>query len=128
MEGRTRLVQIVGDLFFEDKLVLSERERLLMTDILRQLIHDVEITVRKALAIRLADESNAPPDLVSTLANDQVEVAHPILLKSTVLQDIELIEIVKHRTLEHPLAITMRKTLSEALSDALVDTGNAKVI
>lgn len=128
VEGRTRLVQIVGDLFFDDASILSERERVLMTDILRQLIHDVEMTVRKALAIRLADEPGAPSNLISALANDQAEVAHPILLKSAVLQDIELIEIVQHRTLEHQLAIAMRKTLSEVVSDALVDTGNAKVI
>lgn len=128
VDGRTRLVQIVGDLFFDDASVLSERERILMTDILRQLIHDVEMTVRKALAERLSEEPGAPPELVRTLANDQVEVAHPILLKSTVLQDIELIEIVQHRTLEHQLAIAMRDTLSVAVSDALVDTGNAKVI
>ena len=59
--GRTRLVPIVGDLFFEENSVLSERERALMTDILRQLIHDVEMTVRKVLAERLADEPDAPP-------------------------------------------------------------------
>ena len=126
--GRTRLVQIVGDLFFEENSVLSERERALMTDILRQLIHDVEMTVRKVLAERLADEPDAPPDLVKTLANDQIEVAHSILFKSEVLQDLELIEIIEHRTQEHYLAIAMRRTVSEAVSNALVETGNVAVI
>ncbi len=128
VDGRTRLVQIVGDLFFEDNRVLSERERELMTEILRKLIFDVEMSVRKALADRLADEDDAPAELVSTLANDEIAVAHKILLKSEVLQDIELIEVVQHRTLAHQLAIAMRKSVSELVSDALVETGNTKVI
>lgn len=128
VDGRTRLVQIVGDLFFEDSDVLSERERSLMTEILRKLIFDVEMAVRKALADRLAVEHNAPSELVTILANDEIEVAHAILLKSEVLQDIELIEVVQHRTMEHQLAIAMRKSVSEAVSDALVETGSTKVI
>ena len=126
--GRTRLVQIVGDLFFDEGSVLSERECALMTDILRRLIHEVEMTVRKSLAERLAGEAGAPPDLIKTLANDEIEVAHSILLKSEVLQDIELIEIIQHRTQEHQLTIAMRSTVSEAVSDALVGTGDATVI
>ena len=49
-DGKSQLVQIVGDLFFEESRVLNERERSLMTDILKQLIQDVEHSVRKALA------------------------------------------------------------------------------
>lgn len=128
VNGRTRLVQVVGDLFFEEEHVLNERERALMTDILRQLIHDVEMSVRKALADRLATEGDSPPELVTILANDDIEVAHNILLKSEVLQDLELIEIIQHRTFEHQLTIAMRKEVSEAVSDALVETGNPKVI
>ena len=91
--GRTRLVQVVGDLFFEEERILSDRERALMTEILHQLIHDVEMSVRRALADRLADQPDAPHELVTVLANDEISVAHKILEKSLVLQDIELIEI-----------------------------------
>lgn len=128
VEGRTRLVQIVGDLFFDTDTVLQDAERGIMADILRQLIHDVEMRVRQALAQRLANEQDAPRDLISVLANDQIEVAHPILTQSTVLQDIELIEIIQHRTLGHQLAIAMRESVSEAVSEALIETGNVDVI
>jgi uncharacterized protein (DUF2336 family) len=128
VHGRTRLVQVVGDLFFDEHHVLNERERALMTDILRQLIHDVEMSVRKALADRLAMQVDAPHELILTLANDRIEVAHSILLNSQVLQDIELIEIIQHRTFEHQLAIAMRRSVSEAVSDALVETGTTTVI
>lgn len=128
VEGRTRLVQIVGDLFFDTDTVLREAERSLMTEILRQLIHDVEMRVRQVLAAHLASEADPPADLIRALANDEIEVAHAILTQSTVLQDIELIEIVEHRTLGHQLAIAMRGTVSAAASDALIDTSNVDVI
>lgn len=128
VKGRTRLVQVVGDLFFEEKAVTNERERELMAAILQQLIHDVEQSVRKALADRLAVEKDAPHELVTILANDEIDVAHKILRSSEVLQDLELIEIIQHRTFEHQLTIAMRNGVSEAVSDALVETGNVKVI
>jgi uncharacterized protein (DUF2336 family) len=126
--GRQALTATVTDLFFASGEVLTDRERALMTEILRQLIHDVESSVRRALAERLSREKDAPHDLVLALARDEIDVAHPILLNSTVLCDEELIEIVLHRTLEHQLAIAMRKLVSEPVSDALVQSENQDVV
>jgi uncharacterized protein (DUF2336 family) len=126
--GRQALTATVTDLFFASGNLLTDRERALMTEILRQLIHDVEGSVRRALAERLSQEKDAPHDLVLALAQDQIEVAHPILLNSAVLCDEELIEIILHRTLEHQLAIAMRNLVSEPVSDALVQSENPDVI
>ena len=126
--GRQTLVATIGDLFFAQNQVLSDRERTLMTEILRQLIRDVEVSVRRALADRLAEQKTAPRDLVRALANDTIEVAHPLLVNSEVLLDLELVEIIRNRTLEHQLAIAIRKSLSEEVADALVETANVDVI
>ncbi len=126
--SRTRLVETVADLFFNKKRTLTDRERALMIEILRRLIHDIEMEVRQALAQRLADEPDAPPELVRALADDTIEVAHPILVRSTVLQDPELIEIILNRTREHQLAIATRASLSPAVSDALTGTGDVDVV
>lgn len=128
VDGRTRLVQSVGDLFFDTDKILSDRERSLMTEILRQLIHDVEMSVRLALSERLSTEDSAPKELIQILANSEIEVAYPILRESSVLQDIDLIEIIQHRTMNHQLAVAMRDSLSESVSDALVETRNSDVI
>jgi uncharacterized protein (DUF2336 family) len=128
VESRTRLVKIVGDMFFANSAVLTDRERSLMSEILRRLIHDVEVSVRHALAERLAREPGSPRDLVTALANDDIEVAYPILLESSVLQDVDLIEVVHQRTLQHQLAVARRASVSEKVSDALVDTGQEDVI
>ena len=126
--GRRMLVATIGDLFFSQHDVLSDRERSLMTEILRQLIHDVEVSVRRALAERLAAQPLAPHELVIALANDEIEVAHPLLVNSDVLQDLELIEIIRNRTLEHQLAIGIRKSVSEEVADALIATDSVDVI
>ena len=126
--GRTALVGAVSDLYFEHPSGRGERETALMTGILDQLIHDVEMSVRRALAVRLADRDDAPRDLVVTLANDQIEVAHPILSRSNVLDDEELIRIIGQRAAEHQLAIAMRRSIPSAVSDALVGAENEGVI
>ena len=126
--GRKSLVNAVSDLFFDSQELLTDREKALMTDILRQLLHDMEMSVRRELAERLAKTENAPHELIITLANDKIEVAYPILRESELLHDTDLIEIIHHRALQHQLAIAMRKTLNESVTDALVETGHEDVI
>ena len=79
--GRERLINTVSDLFTEDEQTLTERERALMTDILNQLIREVEMTVRRHLSERVSVLPHAPRELILTLANDAIDVARPILLK-----------------------------------------------
>lgn len=128
VEGRQALTASIGDLFNARSEILSERERALMSDILRKLIRDCEMAVRRDLSERLAKTRNPPHDLIVLLANDEIEVAQPVLMVCGVLRDIELIQIIRHRTQQHQLAIAMRRSLSESVSDALVETGDVDVI
>lgn len=128
VHGRRMLAGAVSDLFADGGSALSEREHALMIDILNKLVGEFERELRQDLAERLSDKADPPHDLVLMLANDEIEVARPILIRSGALQDIELIEIIHHRTLEHQLAIAMRSSVSEMVSDALVETGNADVV
>ncbi|WP_416897454.1 MAG: DUF2336 domain-containing protein [Minwuia sp.] len=127
-EGRAQLYEDVWNLFEADGSGLNEKERSIMTDILRRLSHDVEMTVRRRLAERLATNPDAPPELAAMLGNDQIEVAYPILMDCKALRDVDLIEIVRHRTLQHQLATAMRSGISPEVSDALVATGNEDVV
>lgn len=126
--GRSSLVDAVGTMLFESGRAFTARETELMTDILRRLIHEVEVSVRKGLAERLAVRADAPHELVIQLANDDIEVAHPILSNSPVLMDTELVAVVRNRTREHQLAVARRLSLSEKVTDALVETGDTSVI
>jgi len=127
-EGRQTLFENMRDMFLDNGRSVSDRERALMSEILRQLVHEVEKKLRKGLAENLSKRPDTPHALILELANDDFEVAHPILIESNVLQDQDLIETIKHRTMEHQLSISMRKVLSEDVSEALVDTGEQDVI
>lgn len=126
--GREELSKAVSDLFVEESEALSDKERALMQAILHQLIRDAELSVRRLMSEKLADLPTAPRDLIKMLANDAVEVAVPVLRKSTVLQDIDLVEVIRNRTMEHQLAIAVREQVSEQVSGALVAAGQESVI
>jgi uncharacterized protein (DUF2336 family) len=114
LAARQTLVDMIGDLFCERDSVLTERERALMTEILDKLVGDFEGEVRRQLAERLADKPAAPPGLIDLLANDEIEVARPVLLRSRVLREADLIAV--------------RQEVSAPVADALVETGDTGVI
>lgn len=99
-----------------------------MTDILSRLIKEVEVSGRRKLALRLAEVEGAPHALMVELANDEIEIAAPVLKRSKVLKDIDLIEVVRNKTLEHQLAIALRETISAPVTEALVKTENSEVV
>ena len=126
--SRGELVQIIGDIFCGEENILGAQERQLMSDILGRLITEVETDIRASLSRRLAGRDDVPRDLLTFLACDEIAVAEPILRQSTLLYDNELIEIIRHKTLRHQLAISMRSRVSESVSDALVATDQVEVI
>ncbi len=118
----------VSNLCVGESEALSDKERALTQAILHQLSHDAESSVRRLMSEKLADISTAPHDLIKTLANDEIEVAVPVLKKSTVLQDVDLIEVIRNRTMGHQLAIAVRRQVSEQVSGTLVAAGHESVI
>lgn len=127
-KSKTELVAVVDSLFQDQGVALSDREKTLMFNIIQQLVHEVEVSVRVRLSEKFADNPDVPPDLIKMLASDELDVAYPVLTKSKVLQDQDLIEIIRLRTEEYHLAITLRSDLSEGVSDALIETENVGVI
>lgn len=126
--GRQSLVNALGDLFEESEEEISAGEREIMHGILQRLVADTERQVRQAVSERFADTDYLPGDIAYQLATDDIEVAFPILLKSELLRDLDLIEIIRNRTFEHQLAISQRQVVSEAVSDVLVETDRESVI
>jgi uncharacterized protein (DUF2336 family) len=128
ISARQRLFDNMTNLFLAEEERLSEQERAHISDILSKLIQDIELNVRRSLAEKLAVSGKAPAELVKLLANDAIEVARPILLKSRVLLEPDLMELVETRSKEHLLVISNREDLSEAVSDQLIEFGDEDVI
>lgn len=127
-EHRAVLYENVISLFEQKHAQLSESQRSLMCDILRRLAHDVEMSVRVELAERLAADDGAPEDVILMLANDEIEVAKPVLLFSRLLNDGDLIDVIYHKTVQHQLAVAARENLGSTVSTALVQVGNDNVV
>jgi uncharacterized protein (DUF2336 family) len=127
-EGRNTLAVAIGNLVDDNARQLTTHELALMNDILKKLVQDVARPIRKSLASKLAKSHNAPREVIEILANDDFDIASPILLKSDLLSDDALIEIVRHRTQAHRLAIAMRRSVGFQVCDALVATNGTDVI
>ncbi len=127
-EARRSLVGRVSDFYFRRANDLNSRELALVTDILRQLLRDSARDVRRALAERLSGESTAPRDLIIALANDEIPVARSVLAHSQVLNDGDLVAVVRSHGPQHQRAVAVRSHLSMAVTDALVDAGDVEVI
>lgn len=96
--------------------------------ILFHLAKDVEAVVRKALAETVAESPNLPKTLAIDLAEDDIDIARPILEKCRVLEDPELVSIIQAQAMYHALAVAGRETVSDVVSDALIDTENIDAI
>jgi uncharacterized protein (DUF2336 family) len=117
--GRDEIYVAVASLYRAQGAYLSERERLLMGEILRRLSHDVEMAVRIALAERLADDEDAPTDLILMLCDDKIEVARPIIMRSRKLTDTEILKFIADASAAHQATIAARPHIGEPVTDVL---------
>ncbi|MBT7582017.1 MAG: DUF2336 domain-containing protein [Kordiimonadaceae bacterium] len=122
------LMENISDLFLSREGRLNEHERVLMNDIMVKLLKNVEKKIRKELSERLAESEDISLELVTMLANDHIEVAQPILEKSSLLKDEDLIETIRNRTDAHRLAIAIRAHISTEVSSELIEYGSEDVI
>jgi uncharacterized protein (DUF2336 family) len=127
-EARRAVLEGVSELFMSDDVQLNKRETGIADDILGSLAEEVEAEVRAELAERFADLPNAPHGLIRKLANDVFEVAAPVLMRSGILTDADLVEIVRNNGESHQIAVANRPEVSETVSEALVEVGTDEVL
>lgn len=112
-----------------DKGVFDEAESSIACEILRLLSRDVEVRVRRTISESLKRSKTLPRDIALQLAQDVVEVSLPILEFSSVLNDKDLVDIIKStQQVAKLVAITKREQLSEAVSGELVATKQEDVV
>ena len=116
---REEIFLAVSSLYRVQGTHLSDRERGLMHDILRRLTNDVEMAIRIALAERLAEDTTAPHELILLLADDKIEVARPIILRSPLLTETDVLRMVVECDVAHQEAVASRENISEPVTEAL---------
>jgi uncharacterized protein (DUF2336 family) len=126
---RVETLRRVTDLFLGGAVDYSDEQVVLFDDVFKCLIDHIEVSARTLLANRLAPLHNAPRDTIRMLAfDDVIEVAGPVLSKSERLDDEALVEAAQSKSQAHLLAISIRRVLSRAVTDVLVQRGNNEVV
>ena len=126
---RVETLRRVTDLFLGGHERLSEEQIQVFDDVLGHLITRIESKALIELSERLAPINNAPIKVVHTLArDDEIAIAGPVLSLSDRLTTPDLIEIALAKSQAHLLAISKRSSLSESLTDTLIERGDPEVI
>ena len=128
IQRRQLLARRLAARFLSRKLKIDQESRDHMAELLARLFHDIEYEIRLRLARNLARRRDVPRNLLLALAHDEITIAHDILIHSPLLDDEDLIEIVRLRSLSHRLAITLRRRISSSVSVALIEPLEEPVI
>jgi hypothetical protein len=75
-------------------------------DIFLNLVRDAETALRQTLAEQLAESDWAPRALLDLLMLDEIEIARPLIARSPLIRDEDLIRILVEATIEHQIEFT----------------------
>jgi uncharacterized protein (DUF2336 family) len=126
---RIEILTSVTDLFISGAACYSEDQIGVFDDVMARLMNTIESKARAKLAHRLAPIANAPSNVIHLLAfDDDIEVARPILTKSERLNEHTLLATANSKSQLHLAAIAQRPSLSEAVTDILVERGDRDVV
>jgi len=126
--ARLLLADRLAELCHAEEAKLSAREEQLVNDLIDQLLKTQNVVVRSELVKKFADARNMPRVLAVNLASDTIDSARDILLTNEQFTDGDLIGIVENQSRDHACAIAARREVSEAVADALVTTGDLRVM
>ncbi len=102
--------------------------QVLLNSIFMTLVVEAERDIRARLAESLADAAWAPPALINILALDEIEIARPIIARSPILRDRDLIRLLVQATLEHQIEVARRPGLSAAVVEAILAKDESAVL
>jgi uncharacterized protein (DUF2336 family) len=125
---RVDMLSRIADLFVNGAPHYSEEQVALFDDVMMRLLDTTDAKARAELAQRLAPISNAPNNVIHTLAFDDAIVAQPVLIQSERISDAEILASAASKSQPHLAAIAQRKTLSEPLTDVLAERGDRNVV
>ena len=111
-----------------DKKELSPKEKSIAEDVIRIMVHDAEVIVRKTLADNLKDNPYIPHDVAKILARDIEEVAVPVIKSSQVFTSDDLIEIIEMNSEPKTVAVASRITVAPEVARIIGEKGTEKAL
>lgn len=107
-EARERLMQALALVCDTPEAAASPRAAALINDVFMVLVAQAEHDIRVRLAEQLAPARWAPSGLINTLALDDIEIARPIIARSPVLTEPDLVKLLLTATVEHQIEVARR--------------------
>ena len=106
----------------------SSQIQALLNSIFLGLVAGAEREIRKRLAEKLATADWAPTAMINVLALDEIEIARPIIAKSAVLKNPDLIRLLVEATIEHQIEIARRPNLGAEVVAAILKAAEPAVL
>ena len=125
-EARALAARKVCARFASDRL--TEEERATASEIVRLLAEDAAELVRRALSVTLQRSAHLPHDVARKLAEDIDSIALPLIAGSPVLDDEDLIHIVRGGDGRRQSAVAGRERVSEAVVGHIVEVGAPEAV
>jgi len=126
--NQDELLDRVTDLFFLTTEKQNASETVVFGELIERIAYVLELKSRARLAERMSESYGAPHQLIIRLATDDIGVAQPILEKSPVLRDADLVCIAAKHGQDHLHAISSRAEISTAVTDVIVECGDDSVL
>lgn len=123
-DDRQRLLMGIADLVEASGQGNSD----IVSDLFLTLVGQVEAEIRKSLSERLAEADWAPPALINILALDEIEIARPVIAKSPLLKDQDLLRVLLESTVEHQIEVARRPRVGATVVDAILDRSEPAVL
>jgi uncharacterized protein (DUF2336 family) len=122
------ILKRVTDLFLVGAENYTNEQISIFDDVICRLIENIGLPALAELSNRLASVDNGPENALAKLSgSEDIAVSVPALEKSTALSDKDLVAIAGKKNQKQLAAIAGRQQISEVVTDALVDLGNAEV-
>ncbi len=125
---REKLIQALAMFCDTPEAGAGARAVTMVNDIFMVLVAQAERDIRLRLADTLAPARWAPSALVNALAMDDIEIARPIIAKSPVLTDSDLIKLLVIATIDHQIEVARRPDISTPVVSAIVERGHPAVL
>ncbi len=121
------LLRATTDLFVRD--LRHDRDQIRrFEELATHFLPKVAVADRVYVADRLAVCSDAPQAVVRMLARDVIDVAAPVIRRSSVLEPFDLLAVIASTGVEHHRLIACRPALADRVKRALRLTGDADVL
>jgi uncharacterized protein (DUF2336 family) len=124
-----RALTRITDLFIAGSGRHSKQQIEVFDAAFETLVAVIELETRVKLARHIATIPNAPATLVRAFAfDDAIAVAGPVLSQSTALSDSDLAANASIQGQGHLHAIARRRTISEVITEILIERGEPNVV